>query len=93
MTKVYHSSKSDDWYTPAHIVAAARQVMGGIDLDPASCAAANQTVQAGRYYTIEDDGLARPWSSRVFLNPPYSRVARWTKRLLVAYNTGEIDQA
>ena len=58
-------------YTPAWIVEIARDVMGGIDLDPASCERANQTVQAKRYFSREDNGLGKEWAGRVWLNPPY----------------------
>jgi hypothetical protein len=58
-------------YTPAHVVERARRCLGGvIDLDPASCAAANATVRATRYYALPRDGLVLEWSGRVFLNPP-----------------------
>jgi len=70
MTSPKHLSISNEHYTPADIVEAARLVMGGIDLDPASCAAANQTVKARTYYAQPLDGLALPWFGRVFLNPP-----------------------
>lgn len=57
-------------YSNREIIEAARSVLGGIDLDPASCAEANREVRASCYYTKEVDGLALPWFGRVWLNPP-----------------------
>lgn len=67
-----HTSDSVEHYSPLSIVDPGRRTMGGIDLDPASCAIANTLVRARRYYTQDDDALALPrWcGSRVFLNPP-----------------------
>lgn len=71
-----HSSASNEWYTPPEIVEAAREVLGGIDLDPASCEEANKVVRASRIYTIGDDGLSKPWSGHVLLNPPGGKATR-----------------
>ena len=60
-------------YTPARYIELAREVLGEIDLDPASSEYAQETVQAAQYFTAEDDGLARQWRGRVWLNPPYHR--------------------
>ena len=49
------SSQSCEYYTPKKYIQAARTVLGGIDLDPASCAVADETVRTRRYYTIEQD--------------------------------------
>lgn len=101
--------KSNEWYTPAKYIEAARAVMGGIDLDPASCALANETVQATRYYTVDDDGLSKPWKGRVWLNPPFSAsnvlrgmepgrtqksvIRVWIDKLIAEYTQGNINEA
>ena len=80
-----------EWYTPGWIIERARAGMGGaIDLDPASSAIANETVQAAKFYTEEDDGLAWDWHGRVFLNPPYGRkiIDEFIFRLLCSYEMG-----
>lgn len=86
------TSKSNEWYTPEIYVEAARDVMGSIDVDPASCAQANLTVRAATFYTIEDDGLGRDWPGNVWLNPPYgtddtgaSNAGRWAACLIRQY--------
>lgn len=68
------SEKSNEWYTPSRYIEAARKVLQGIDLDPASCEDANRTVRAARYYTKEQNGLAQDWTCKTcWLNPPYGR--------------------
>lgn len=69
---VTNNSKDDEWYTPAQYIEAAREVLGKIDLDPASNDFANETVKATVYYTEETDGLAQEWSGNIWMNPPYS---------------------
>ena len=68
-----HQSKSQEWFTPPVYVNAAREVMGGIDLDPASCAAANAIIGAPTFYDRATDGLSRRWYGRIWLNPPYGK--------------------
>lgn len=64
-----------EWYTPERYIEAARQVMGSIDLDPASSEMANGTVKADTYFTQDDDpdGLSQDWFGNVWLNPPYGK--------------------
>jgi DNA N-6-adenine-methyltransferase (Dam) len=64
-------SFSSEHYTPAIYIEAAREVLGRIDLDPASNARAQKTVKAGAYFTEKDDGLQQEWRGNVWLNPPY----------------------
>ncbi len=71
---INQSSGVVEYYTDPVIPSAAREVMGGIDLDPASCVLANAFgVFASRIFTKEDDGLAQVWDGRVWLNHPFHR--------------------
>jgi ParB family chromosome partitioning protein len=78
--------------------------MNSIDLDPASCAAANEIVKAARYYTKEENGLEQSWHGRVWLNPPYGRsenmqarglsmIRAFTNKLVSEYRAGHVEQA
>lgn len=84
-----HVARGDsdiEWYTSATVIEAARAVMGGIDLDPASCAQAQETVQAARYFDATTNGLVQEWAGRVWLNPPYARglVDKFVDKLLAS---------
>ena len=93
----YDPGATSEWYTPGAYLDAARAAMGSIDLDPASCAHANKTVQAATYFDRAADGLHRHWFGRVWLNPPYSdfkgQAAAWATKLLAEYRAGRVEQA
>lgn len=87
-------SDCDDWYTPPLYVEAARTVMGGIDLDPASSPKANIHVRATAIWTARDNGLLFPWPGRIWLNPPYGGLQRhFVAHLLSQYAAGATEQA
>jgi hypothetical protein len=88
------SSLSAEWYTPAPYVEAAREVLGTIDLDPASCELANRTVKAARFFDAGADGLTRAWYGRVWLNPPYGPLcAPFVARALAEHAAGRVPAA
>lgn len=82
MSNPQHSSESVEHYTPSAIVEAARETLGGFDLDPFSCDEANARVRARSYFDGADcvvgttrfprrgNGWNRLWHGRVFVNPP-----------------------
>lgn len=92
---VSHNSGDSEWYSPVEYLESARQVMGSIDVDPASSDKANELVKAGKYYTVENDGRDKDWCGNVWMNPPYSQplIKTFSAALVNKYNQGEISQA
>lgn len=94
----------NEWYTPKRYIDAARAVLGEIDLDPASCSQANETVKAKKYFDLNTNGLIQQWSGRVWLNPPYgttgvttnrgqSNIRLFSEKLIGCYEAGEVEEA
>lgn len=93
------ASGTAEWYSPPELVEPARAVFGGFDLDPASCAVANERIRAARIFTVAEDGLDRPWDvdgrpSRVWLNPPSKKgeesAAEWWCALAREFMAGRV---
>ncbi|MEE9436752.1 MAG: DNA N-6-adenine-methyltransferase [Candidatus Adiutricales bacterium] len=82
------------WYTPQVYIDAAREVMGDIDLDPASDDRVQERIKASKYYTIHTNGLDKPWFGRVWLNSPYdARVfSEFVTKAIVEYNRGNVTE-
>lgn len=72
-TLVTQNSGNNEWYTPPEYIEAAREVMSGIDCDPASNDFAQKTIKASEYFTAQRSGLDERWSGTVWLNPPYEK--------------------
>ena len=93
---VGHATGSYEWFTPEKYIVAARCVMGGISLDPATTERANDTiVKADAYYTKETNGLAHQWYGNIWMNPPYSQplITQFTEKVLHEYRMGRVEQA
>lgn len=90
----HSNNMNDEWYTPPEYVESARRVMGGIDLDPASNAVANEYIGAEKYFSIEDSAFNHEWRGRVWMNPPYSRVIKdFTNKLVEEFLAGRVTEA
>ena len=91
---VLHSSATNEWYTPRWLTEMARDAMGKIDLDPASCPEANLRIEATYIHCEEDDGLSTNWFGNVWLNPPFGRkTGLWVDKLCREYRHGDVEQA
>jgi ParB family chromosome partitioning protein len=95
MPHVSFNSGENEWYTPPEIIEAAREAMGSIDLDPASCSIANETVQATEYFAATTNGLNQKWHGNVWLNPPYASdlISKFADKVTQSYQDGDIEQA
>lgn len=102
--RVEYSSESNEWYTPEPIIDRVRATLGSIELDPASCPPAQETVQANRYFGVGGevgDGLSVEWhANTLFVNPPYgfdenhrSNTKKWTEYLFDQWAKGNIGEA
>lgn len=91
---VHHSSETPEHYTPQSFLDAVRAVFGEIpDLDPCSNSREHPNVPAHKHYTQEDDGCARPWDGRVFMNPPYGReIAAWIDKVRAEWKRGGLSE-
>lgn len=60
-----------EWITSYDLIASAHELLGGIELDPASSKTANSYVQAENFYSPSNDGLnCQQWFGNVYLFPP-----------------------
>jgi ParB family chromosome partitioning protein len=81
------------WHTPPQYIQAVKEVMGSIDLDPASCDLAQETVKAKKYYTAEMDGLKFSWYGKMMLNPNYQQEEKWFSKAVAEYQRGNVTEA
>jgi hypothetical protein len=90
---------SPEHYTPLPYIELVREVLGEIDLDPASNALAQTWIRARTFYTKEDDGLVQPWCGSVYLNPPYGSPEvrllgrTFSEKAIAEYQAGTITAA
>lgn len=75
---------TDEWYTPPHLLSRLTSGEYGIEkfsMDVCSPGADKTHVPAAVHLTIVEDGLTTPWQGTVWMNPPYSDVGTWMRKL------------
>ncbi len=92
---VAQNSGNNEWYTPPVYISAAREVMGEIDLDPATSEIANRTVKAAQIFTAADNGLSHAWHGNVWMNPPYAGelIGQFAAKITRHVQAGDVPQA
>ena len=81
------TSRSDEWRTPPELFEAL-DAQFGFTLDP--CATA-ENAKCNRFFTKADDGLAQDWAGEtVFVNPPYSAVKDWMRKVTDQHRAHDI---
>lgn len=76
-TEALFSSKSDNWETPQDFF---DKINDEFHFTLDVCAT-EQNAKCTNYYTVEQDGLAQPWTGVVWCNPPYGKaVKQWCKK-------------
>ena len=78
MNNIHFSSKSSEWTTPQDYFNVLNKEFN-FTLDPCCT---KESAKCDKFYTLEDDGLSKDWSSEiVFMNPPYGReIKHWIKK-------------
>jgi len=88
-------SKTNEWSTRPKHIALAKEVLGPIELDPATNKQAQKYIQAKTFYTINDDGFNKAWiAATLWLNPPFGTkkptAHDWILKAAAEYDAGNI---
>jgi hypothetical protein len=91
-----------DYYSPSGIAKICREQLWkgiGIELDPASCKAANsgdsinEGIRAYKFYGMREDGLTKQWNAKtVWLNPPFKQWDDWIPKALHEFDSGRTKE-
>ncbi len=88
MSTVHFKSESCEWETPQDLFDFLNKRFS-FTLDP--CATSDNS-KCERYYTKEQDGLAKDWVGEcVFMNPPYGReISKWCAKAVQSAKEGTL---
>ncbi len=82
------------WFPTSLMVSAAREVMGGIDLNPAWVERPKHPDHATKHLTPGNGlRLDAEWRGRIWLCPPPHMMSPLAKRLVAEFQSGHVEQA
>jgi phage N-6-adenine-methyltransferase len=82
---VHFSSATDDWATPQDLFDKLNELYG-FDLD---VCASKDNAKCKKFFSVEDNGLAQPWTGTCWMNPPYGReIGKWMSKAYESSKTG-----
>jgi site-specific DNA-methyltransferase (adenine-specific) len=87
VSKALLSSNSDEWYTPHDFYQKCNNEVWWFTLDPC---ATHENHKCDNYYTQESDWLKQEWYWKVFVNPPYSDIAKWVEKCSIESHRTEV---
>ena len=84
------------WFTPQVYIDAAREVMGDIDVDPATTERVQKRIKAKVYHTDtkEKDAFKFHWYGRMMLCPPYKEglIDKFFYKVIDEYKLGNLTE-
>lgn len=81
---------SDDWATPQWLFDQLNAIYGPFLLD--ACAS-QSNAKCKLYYDKFKNGLDRPWASKTWLNPPFSKPGPWLEKAIMETKHGNLTGA
>jgi phage N-6-adenine-methyltransferase len=82
---VHFSSATDNWATPQDLFDKLNKVYN-FELD---VCASKENAKCKRFFTVQDDGLAKDWTGTCWMNPPYGReIGKWMAKAYESSKTG-----
>src|SRR5882762_1046041 len=94
-TRGTQGTGENEWHTPQQFLEHVRAVLGTIDLDPASSAAAQRVVKAEAYFNAAGNGLTKEWNGKIWLNPPYAQplIAEFVDKMIAEVEARNVKEA
>lgn len=89
--KLLITTGSDEWYTPQYIIDfVEKEISDNIYTDP--CSNGITKIGLSNNYTINQNGLEKPWYGTAFVNPPYSKNKEFGDKAIQELENGNAEK-